>query len=106
MNAITQAMNMAEEQQGGGQAGSQMQQRGQSAAVRRRWVVSLYFGWLCFNRFLVSPVMDFPHLSFITILWGFVEWYVHYHLHILSIFLQNNIYTCKVVLTFFNILYY
>ncbi|KAL3520496.1 hypothetical protein ACH5RR_018645 [Cinchona calisaya] len=36
MNAITQAMNMPEEQQGGGQAGSQMQQRGQSAAARRR----------------------------------------------------------------------
>ena len=36
MNAMTQAMNMPEEQQGGGQAGSQVQQRGQSAAVRRR----------------------------------------------------------------------
>lgn len=36
MNAMTQAMNMAEEQPGGGQAGSQVQQRGQSAAVRRR----------------------------------------------------------------------
>ncbi|CAI9090852.1 OLC1v1025715C1 [Oldenlandia corymbosa var. corymbosa] len=36
MNAITQAMNMAEEQQGGGQAGSQVQPRGQPAAVRRR----------------------------------------------------------------------
>lgn len=36
MNAMTQAMNMAEEQQAGGQAGTQVQQRGQGAAVRRR----------------------------------------------------------------------
>lgn len=42
MNAITQAMNLPEEQQAGGQTGAQVQQtvsgvpRGQGAAVRRR----------------------------------------------------------------------
>jgi hypothetical protein len=42
MNAVTQAMNMPEEQAGGGQAGAPQQpgtavQRGTNPGVRRRW---------------------------------------------------------------------
>lgn len=61
MNAMTQAMNMAEEP-GTGQPGSQPQQvvagRGQATAVRRRWPIQTdYWKGISFGNYLVLGIV-------------------------------------------------